>query len=188
MGRLRGAARQFARPNVHTPRGVLEPWRLERRSRALPTHMVNRESARQILTSVRKKLACIFYVGCLMCPAPLFSATYSSTRRRRWVDAAETAELGGLRRRGAHRPGELLMLSTVAQTSSPRHSPGRPDLKPSPHPTRVLSHPLLLGTQGGVGSRSSLLLKHVGYGWKPPSPWPAGSEDQFQTGVTGKLT
>ena len=79
---------------------------------------------------------------------PRYSRPLLHLRRRRWVDAAETAELGGLRRRGAHRPGELLMLSTVAQTNCPRHSPGRPDLKPSPHPTRVLSHPLLLGTQG----------------------------------------
>ena len=82
---------------------------------------------------------------------PRYSRPLLHLRRRRWVDAAETAELGGLRRRGAHRPGELLMLSTVAQTSSPRHSPGRRDLKPSPHPTRVLSHPLLLGTQGVSG-------------------------------------
>ena len=31
-------------------------------------------------------------------------------------------------------PASMLILSTVAQTSSPRHSPGWPDLKLSPHP------------------------------------------------------
>jgi len=52
----------------------------------------------------------------------------------RWIDAVDMFEFGGLRRHGAHRSSDMLILSTVAQTSSPRHSPGWPDLKLSPHP------------------------------------------------------
>ena len=55
-------------------------------------------------------------------------------RRWRWIDAVDMFEFGGLRRHGAHRSSDMLILSTVAQTSSPRHSPGWPDLKLSPHP------------------------------------------------------
>ena len=91
-------------------------------------------------------------------------------RRWRWVErrrCAETTELAGLRKHGAHRSGVLIMLSTVGHkpvvpaarpaglASNPAHTPSEccstMCVPPPPH-----------GHTGGPQGSCPLLLKHVG--------------------------